>query len=200
MSIPRQLLLHRRGVVDKEMQKAMQTAAAPYLAEMREIDAALAAISTMRTAPVPSVGTEDESATVANDAGDSNKASPRDMTRAIGLTLKEMILLTLRTRQRGADALTILDEINTRWNVGLERTSLSPQLSRLKNEGKLKLNGKVWHLAQQDEAPDAQTSRASSVGVAGSPAVPAKVSPTGSTPVASTTPLFPTSNDRKEEP
>lgn len=199
MSIPRQLLLHRRGVVDKEMQKAMQTAAAPYLAEMREIDAALSAIGTLRTTSASEAETENDPSTGANDAGNTSTAKPRDVTRAVGLTLKEMILLTLRARHHGADALTILDEINTRWNVGLERTSLSPQLSRLKNEGKLKLNGKVWHLAQQDEAPDAETSRASSVGVAGSPAVPEKVSPTGSTPVASTTPLFP-SQDREEVP
>lgn len=116
------------------------------------------------------------------------------------MTLKEMILTVLRTRHRGADALSILDEINARWDVGLERTSLSPQLSRLKAEGKLHLIGKVWSLAQKDEASDAQTSEASSVGVAGSPEGPEKLLPTGSTPVASTTPLFPNDEIRKEEP
>lgn len=200
MGTLRQLLLLRRSELDKAMQQAMSAAAAPFLADMREIDAALAAINTVRAEPP----TEEEfqQALIREEARAERPApsTPREATRAIGMTLKEMILLVLRTRHRGADALTILDEINARWNVGLERTSLSPQLSRLKAEGKLHLIGKVWSLAQQDEAPDAETSRASSVGVAGSPASPEKVGPTGSTPVASTTPLFPSDEKRKEEP
>lgn len=180
------------------MQKAMADAAAPFLGEMREIDAALAAINQMRSMPLHE---EREQTTEREDPPSADiPPKPRELTKAIGLTLKEMILLVLRTRHRGADALTILDEINARWNIGLERTSLSPQLSRLKSDGKLHLIGKVWSLAQQDEAPDAETSGASSVGVAGSPEGPEKLLPTGSTPVASTTPLFPTREDRKEEP
>jgi hypothetical protein len=196
MSTLRQLLLHRRSEVDRDMQKAMNAAAAPFLEEMREIDAALSAINTARSQVPP---LEDQAALIEAEApAEQQPSTPREKTRAIGLTLKEMILLTLRTRHRGADALTILDEINARWNIGLERTSLSPQLSRLKSEGKLHLIGKVWSLAQQDEAPDAETSGASKVGVAGSPGSPEQAVATGSTPVTSTTSLFPTRDDRKE--
>ena len=51
------------------------------------------------------------------------------------LTIKEMVLeLLAEVFPEGLTALEILERIQARWLPGLERTSLSPQLSRLKNE------------------------------------------------------------------
>lgn len=83
--------------------------------------------------------------------------SRRILTRSIGLTLKDMIIMVLSVRDGSADARTILDAINDRWHLELPRTSLSPQLSRLKYEGKLTLAGKVWRIAGLEPAGVADT-------------------------------------------
>jgi hypothetical protein len=176
MSLVRTLLRQRKAEVtaamDAAVQEAVRKASEPFLDELREIDVALYAIETSerpdRTSP------------------QQEPLAPRQVTRSVGLTLKQMILQILGERHGGLDALAILDEINRRWNVGLERTSLSPQLSRLKQEGRLKLTGKVWNLVEKDETPGAEAPGARTVGVAGSPGGPEQLTPTGSTPVAST--------------
>jgi hypothetical protein len=102
-------------------------------------------------------------------------------------TLKEMALEVLREHPTGLDANAIRDAINARFDVGLTRESLSPQLSRLGQEEKLVRAGYIWRVAtdadrrarevaalevsllnpmravepQQDETPDGQTSGAS---------------------------------------
>lgn len=187
MKTTQDFLKERRAEVERAKRAALAEAARPFDIELQKIDAALKAVGsfTLRSdEPSPVESTDD--------------ASPRAKTKAIGMTLKEMIIVVLRAHQGGMDALSILAAINDRWEIGLARTSLSPQLSRLKAEGKLRLVGKDWSLVQKDEAPDAGTSGASSVGVAGSPGSLEPVATTGSTPVTSTTSLFPTSDDRKE--
>jgi hypothetical protein len=59
----------------------------------------------------------------------------------------------LKDHPDGMTALEILHEINTRYFAGrIERTSLSPQLSRLKDrDGKIVLKGNRWLLLP--EAP-----------------------------------------------
>jgi len=63
-------------------------------------------------------------------------------------TIKEAVLEALAQRPEGMTALEILDEINKRYFDGkIVRTSLSPQLSRLKNDDKkVTLRGNRWHL------------------------------------------------------
>jgi len=56
------------------------------------------------------------------------------------LTIKDAVLATLRDYPAGLTALQILAEINTRFEMNVVRTSLSPQLSRLKRDGKLAAN------------------------------------------------------------
>ncbi|WP_226635504.1 hypothetical protein [Brevundimonas poindexterae] len=189
MKTTQDFLKERRAEVERAKRAALDEAARPFDVELQKIDAALKAVGsfTLRSDEPSSVGPTDD-------------ASPRAKTKAIGMTLKEMIIAVLRAHRGGMDALSILAAINDRWEIGLARTSLSPQLSRLKAEGKLRLVGKDWSLVQKDEAPDADTSGASSVGVAGSPGGRETVAPTGSTPVASTTPLFTHDQERKEEP
>ncbi len=71
------------------------------------------------------------------------------------LTIKQMIVEVLGLMPEGAEALTILQHINSRFKASLERTSLSPQLSRLKNEGVIERNGLVWSLNEEGPAEPA---------------------------------------------
>jgi hypothetical protein len=61
--------------------------------------------------------------------------------------IKRAVLETLEHAPEGMDALTILFTINYRLGSHFERTSLSPQLSRLKEDGFITLNRKIWKLA-----------------------------------------------------
>lgn len=70
----------------------------------------------------------------------------------VKMTIKEMVVEVLGVLPRGADALEILRLINERFNAGLARTSLSPQLSRLKQEGLLDRQGMTWFLNEKGPA------------------------------------------------
>jgi hypothetical protein len=61
--------------------------------------------------------------------------------------IKRAVLELLKQNPDGMDALTILVTINYRLGSNFERTSLSPQLSRLKEDGFVTLNRKIWKLA-----------------------------------------------------
>jgi hypothetical protein len=64
-------------------------------------------------------------------------------------TIKQAVLDVLNDRSEGMTALEILSEINTRffYSHPYERTSLSPQLSRLKDDDKkIELKGNKWFL------------------------------------------------------
>ena|SRR3984893_7836246 len=60
--------------------------------------------------------------------------------------IKRAILKTLEEAPDGMDALTILYAINYRLGSNFARTSLSPQLSRLKEDGFVILTRKIWKL------------------------------------------------------
>lgn len=67
------------------------------------------------------------------------------------MTIKEGVIEVLkRVYPEGLTALSILERL--RVDVGLDypRTSLSPQLSRLKNEKKVMLKGNVWYLNKEN--------------------------------------------------
>jgi len=62
------------------------------------------------------------------------------------ITIMQAVLNVLSDRPDGMTALEILSEINTRYFGGqMKRTSLSPQLSRLKDrDRKIELRGNRW--------------------------------------------------------
>ena len=60
-------------------------------------------------------------------------------------SIKDMVLEILEDAPSGLKALDILDFINAGYSANLKRTSLSPQLSRLKEEGKIHNSGLIWH-------------------------------------------------------
>lgn len=73
-------------------------------------------------------------------------------------TIKDLIIEVLKTREQGADAKEIIHMIKEQHGKEVSRPSISPQLSRLKSEGKLHLDNKIWTLAvaksPNKEAPE----------------------------------------------
>lgn len=68
------------------------------------------------------------------------------------LTIMQAVIEVLKDHPEGMTALEILAGINTRYFGGrIARTSLSPQLSRLKDrDGKIDLKGNKWFLRPQE--------------------------------------------------
>ena len=64
-------------------------------------------------------------------------------------TIKEAVIAILAEAGEGMTAGDLLVRLNERNNSALIRSSLSPQLSRLKQEGHIFLTGRIWHLAEQ---------------------------------------------------
>ena len=165
----------RRREIEEAMQAAIRAAAQPFEHELLMLNRVEAMITDV------GFGSADlEEVKHFVTAEYVKRTSERDR-----MTLKQRIIQVLR-RRGSADALTILAEINRHWGLKVERTSLSPQLSRLKDEGVLTREGKIWTLVQEHKTPD-EASSGAIVGVAGSPGSPEKAAATGSTPVTSTT-------------
>ena len=61
-------------------------------------------------------------------------------------TIKQAVVEILADHPNGLSALDILAKINNRHDLGIVRTSLSPQLSRLKNEERIVNDHTVWRL------------------------------------------------------
>ena len=97
-------------------------------------------------------------------AFDATASAMRSAKRAPEVTIKEAVIAILADAGHGMTALEILPAVNARLGIDYPRTSLSPQLSRLKNDGKIERNGHEWSLAPEtNKAPDAGTSEASEV-------------------------------------
>lgn len=69
-------------------------------------------------------------------------------------TIKEMAIGVLKSEARGLEALEIIAGIRSHYGRSIERTSISPQLSRLKNDGELVLHKDTqrWFLPDVFEA------------------------------------------------
>jgi hypothetical protein len=79
-----------------------------------------------------------------------------DVGRGSSPTIKEMVLEVLEGETEGATAQTIIELINNRFGEEIARPSLSPQLSRLKEEGYLALDGRTWRLTKYEYGPPTQ--------------------------------------------
>ena len=84
---------------------------------------------------------------------DSSKEGARQTRRFGKMTIKEGVVAVLDEHPNGMPALDILREINLRYGWAYARESLSPQLSRLKQEGHIDLTGRIWHLPGQKIEP-----------------------------------------------
>lgn len=72
------------------------------------------------------------------------------------LTMKQLVRKALDEHfTNGATANELLDFFRNAWGRNdVVRTSLSPQLSRLKRDGAIKLDGMTWRLASEDGSGD----------------------------------------------
>lgn len=69
------------------------------------------------------------------------------------LTFKQLVIKALMEHfVNGATAIELLDFFKREWGREVLRTSLSPQLSRLKNDNLIELRGKTWHLSKPVKA------------------------------------------------
>lgn len=86
----------------------------------------------------------------------SSESSKR--RRGSASTIKEAVVSVLGDSSRAMTALEILETINRRMGLEYPRSSLSPQLSRLKSEGTLTLDENHWDLADRSKASGATSS------------------------------------------
>lgn len=108
----------------------------------------------------------------AQEAISSNKpvasALPDDMlienALHAGKTMKELTLEALSEHfPSGATANKLIEFFQNRWGrTDILRSSLSPQLSRLKQDGLIRLRGKTWFISKSEKGPDAETSEPNS--------------------------------------
>lgn len=100
-------------------------------------------------------------------------------------TIKQMVTLILEDHPSGLEALEIIEKIKVRFNEDIMRTSLSPQLSRLKRDKKLRRDNFIWTLIT--EKPPVKTEGLQAdLGEGWSSARLPIHSASGSTPVSST--------------
>jgi hypothetical protein len=140
-------LQNRLAALKVERFDAMRRAGEPFAQEMRLVEKMLAVYEGEKGGSVEeSNGRQIDQATgcLFSDLGE--EISLRGITKRLGKTTQEMVIDILSDKPNGLSALDILDEINRRWSLGLVRTSLSPQISRLKQKGKLRYSEGLWIL------------------------------------------------------
>lgn len=137
MSTLREFIANRRSEIKSEMDKLK--------AEIRELDLAEQALEPKRHTTIIFGG----------GAGKSWKRP----------TIIGMVKDVLLKFPDGADAQAIINAVKEKFGVDVPRSSMSPQLSRLKADGVLEMENNIWRLAdskgQKAEGSDAQTSEPS---------------------------------------
>lgn len=140
------LLRNRQTELLKELE-VIRASMKPVEDELHQVETGIRA---MEGAVLKPTGHEASLKAVAHYARVANPEAKR-------LTMKQLILQALGEHlTHGATANELLDFFATHWGrTEIMRTSLSPQLSRLKEEGKIELRGKVWTLARNENgAPE----------------------------------------------
>jgi hypothetical protein len=89
-------------------------------------------------------------------AGNAPKVAASDAQLAgTGKTIKDLVIDVLADHAQGADAHGIIALIAKKHGIIIQRPSLSPQLSRLKQDGLLELEGITWKAAgPRERGPD----------------------------------------------
>lgn len=133
-------LLKRRAQEISARIEAMRAEMAPLEVELEQVKRGIAAM----------VGAYSPTRAETSRVGATQfvrKPSPE----AQALTIKQMVITILREHlPSGATANELLDAFMRIWGRNEMRTSLSPQLTRLKREGKIELYGRVWHLSRNE--------------------------------------------------
>jgi hypothetical protein len=86
----------------------------------------------------------------------ASASSGKPQSPYLALTIKNLVRKALSEQfERGATANQLLEFFENAWGRGdIARTSLSPQLSRLKRDGQIVLRGQIWSLSSSREAAD----------------------------------------------
>lgn len=93
-------------------------------------------------------------------SGKSVDSSPKSPQNRLNMTFQDMIVDVLNDQpSHSAEALQIIDLIKEKHGKTILRSSISPQLSRLKAKSVLELNNNVWSLtdaykAKKNKAPE----------------------------------------------
>lgn len=91
----------------------------------------------------------------ANPANQQMEQARRTRRTIPEKTIKDAVVEVLGAKGAGMTALEMLAAINLKFGTDYPRTSLSPQLSRLKADGKIEREGIVWRLvggAEKDKS------------------------------------------------
>lgn len=137
--------------------------------ELSAIDSELASIVKIREAVEPKLGAAESAAAPEPPSPEPEQPSepepepePVRHSPYFRMTMKELAVKALWDRFReGATAAEFLEYFRTEWGrTDIKRESLSPQLSRLKREGVLGLNGNKWVLTEMSIQDAARLHRA----------------------------------------
>lgn len=141
------LMRQRRDQLVEQLE-ALRAGFRPIEAELEQVEIGIRAMTGVLITPTG------HNASLAAVAHHSRKANP-DAQR---LTMKQLVLKALGEHlAHGATANQLLDFFAREWGRNeILRTSLSPQLSRLKDEGKIRLQGKTWHIAAPPQITEAR--------------------------------------------
>ena len=136
-------LLKERQVALLVKECELRAELGPILQELDQIDTAIRA---MTGKMVLATGASGSAESVAYH---KRKANPGVQT----YTYKQLVVKALAEHfENGATANELLDFFKREWGREVLRTSLSPQLSRLKNDNLIELEGRTWHLSKPARA------------------------------------------------
>jgi hypothetical protein len=138
----REYLKRRRGEIRAENERLaqqrgkLQNQLHSVLARLGELDREFAELDQAAKA----VGLE-------TDAPTALARQPAVESRSLPSTIKEAVLHVLADAPGGMTSQALLDELNERFFSGrIERTSFSPELSRLRGDHKVTRRGEIWTL------------------------------------------------------
>jgi hypothetical protein len=136
-------LLRQRQAELMAMESELRARLEPIVIELNQIDIAVRAVTGKMILP------SGADASAASVAYHKRKANP-DIQN---LTFKQLVVKALTEQFRnGATANEMLDFFKREWGRDVMRTSLSPQLTRLKKDNLIELEGKTWHLSKAAKA------------------------------------------------
>lgn len=136
----------------------LETFIAKRMAELDQLEEPLVKLLTETQAKLTLIGKEKEMLLRAIEAAGLKTREIKNLERGShtqrpkkihGKTLKEATLEILARNKIGLSAADILKELNATHGTDFDRSSLSPQISRLRQEGHLELTGRIWHLKGQ---------------------------------------------------
>lgn len=146
----------------KRRRKEIEREGQPLAARRQELEDEMRRID-QRFAEMRLEWTELEKAAKAIALEVDSQIEPAVEGRKPSVTIKEGILKLLADVDGGMTSQDILHNINQRYFQGkIERTSFSPQLSRLKGEGRITSQGSLYFLTgESKKGPDVGTSEPS---------------------------------------